>query len=190
MAMTLANKITIARIIAVPVFIALMLYYRMGHDGFRWAALAVYIVAEISDVVDGYIARNFRQKTLAGSILDPLADKALFISALFCLYHVGHEAGWVVQLPLWLVVAFAARDIILILGSLLLQVYFGALEIKPNVWGKLTAFLQVACVIAVFLQWHMALWMWWLALVVTVISGIIYMQEGIKRLNDGHHGRH
>jgi phosphatidylglycerophosphate synthase len=92
-----------------------------------------------------------------------------------------------VQLPLWLVVAFAARDIILVVGALLLQIHFGALEIKPNVWGKLTAFLQVACVVAVFIQWHMALWMWWVALGVTIISGVIYMQEGIKRLNDGHH---
>ncbi|MBF0331966.1 MAG: CDP-alcohol phosphatidyltransferase family protein [Candidatus Omnitrophica bacterium] len=185
--MTLANKITIARIIAVPVFIALMLYYTPGHDEFRWAALTVYIIAEISDVVDGYIARNFKQKTLAGSILDPFADKALFISALLCLYHVGHEASWAVQLPLWLVVAFIARDTILVLGSLLLQIHFGALEIKPNIWGKLTAFLQVACVVAVFVQWHMALWMWWAALGVTIISGIIYMHEGIKRLNNGRH---
>jgi cardiolipin synthase (CMP-forming) len=190
MALTLANKITIARIIAVPVFIATMLYYRQGQEEFRWIALGVYLLAEVSDVVDGYIARHYRQKTKAGSILDPLADKMLFISALLCLYHVGREAAWTVQLPLWLVVAFVARDVILIMGALLLQVHFGALEVKPNIWGKLTAFFQVLCVIAVFIQLQLALWMWWAALAATVVSGLIYMQEGIKRLNDGHNGSH
>ncbi len=187
MMLTLANKITIARIIAVPVFIAVMMYYQMGHREFLWIALGVYVLAEVSDVVDGYVARHFRQKTRAGSILDPLADKALFISVLLCLYHAGHGAGWAVQLPLWLVIAFISRDVILVLGSLLLQVHFGSLEIKPNIWGKMTALLQVVCVVAVFLQFPMALVMWWAALAVTVISGIIYVQEGIKKLNDGHH---
>ncbi len=187
MALTLANKITIARIMAVPVFIGLMLYYKSGHEAYRWTALSVYILAEISDVVDGYVARHFRQKTRAGSILDPLADKAIFISALLCLYHVGNEAGWAVRLPLWLVVAFMARDVILVLGALLLQVVCGAIEIRSNVWGKLTAFLQAVCVIAVFIQWPLALGMWLAALAVTIISGIIYMMEGIKRLNNGHH---
>ena len=190
MTLTLANKITIARIIAVPVFIAIMLYYRQGHEEYRWIALGVYVLAEISDVVDGYIARHFRQKTKAGSILDPLADKMLFISALLCLYHVGREAAWAVQLPLWLVVAFVARDVILIMGALLLQIHFGMLEVKPNIWGKLTALLQVLCVIAVFIQLPLALGIWWVALGATIISGIIYMQEGIKRLNDGHHADH
>lgn len=190
MALTLANKITIARIIAVPVFIAVMLYYGEGHEVFRWIALGVYLLAEISDVIDGYIARHFRQKTRAGSILDPLADKMLFISALLCLYHAGQQAAWAVQMPLWLVIAFVARDVILIMGALLLQVHFGALEVKPNAWGKLTAFLQVLCVVAVFIQLPLALWIWWVALAATVVSGIIYMQEGIKRLNDGHHADH
>jgi cardiolipin synthase (CMP-forming) len=190
MRLTLANKITIARIIAVPVFVGLMLSYKPGHEEFRWLALAVYLLAEVSDVVDGYIARHFRQKTKAGSILDPFADKVLFISALLCLYYVGLQSGWAVQLPLWLVVAFVSRDIILLLGSLLLQVHLGVFEIKPNVWGKLTACFQAICVVAVFLQLPMTLWMWWAALAATVISGIIYMQEGIKRLNNGQFDSH
>jgi CDP-diacylglycerol--glycerol-3-phosphate 3-phosphatidyltransferase len=190
MALTLANKITVARIMAVPVFIALMLSYEPGREHLRWIALGVYILAEVSDVVDGYIARHFRQKTKAGSILDPLADKFLFISVLLCLYHSGIQAAWAVQLPLWLVVAFVARDIILVLGSLLLQIHLGMFEVKPNIWGKLTAFFQVLSVIAVFIQLPLALWMWWAALAATVVSGLIYIQEGIKRLNDGHHSDH
>ena len=187
MALTLANKITLARILAVPFFIALMLYATPARPEFHWAAFAVYLLAEVSDVVDGYIARHYRQKTRAGSILDPLADKLLFISALLCLYRQGSAFGWAVQLPLWLVIAFIARDAILVLGALLLQVHAGALEIKPNIWGKMTACFQAVCVVAVFLQWPMALLMWWVALGVTIVSGIIYMQEGIGRLNNGQH---
>ncbi|MEI8012552.1 MAG: CDP-alcohol phosphatidyltransferase family protein [Candidatus Omnitrophota bacterium] len=187
MGLTLANKITVARIMAVPVFVALMLYATPARPEFHWAALAVYLLAEISDVVDGYVARHYRQKTLAGSILDPLADKLLFISALLCLYRQGDIFNWAVQLPLWLVVAFIARDVILVLGALLLQLHAGALEIKPNIWGKMTACFQAVCVVVVFLQWPIALWMWWAALAVTVASGMIYIQEGIRSLNNGRH---
>jgi len=89
-------------------------------------------------------------------------------------------------LPLWLVIAFVARDVILILGGLLLQMQSGTFEVQPNIWGKATAFLQAVCVIAVFVQFPLALGILWVAFAAAVISGIIYMQEGIKRLNDGH----
>ncbi len=184
MSLTLANKITIGRIILIPVFIAVMMYYTEAREYLRWYALGIYLFAEITDVVDGYIARHYRQKTKAGSILDPLADKLLFISALLCLYKVGLDHDWAVRMPLWLVVAFVSRDIILILGSFLVELKVGIVEIRPNVWGKVTAFFQVVCIVAVFLQFHLALFVWWVALCSTVISGIMYMKEGIKVLND------
>jgi CDP-diacylglycerol--glycerol-3-phosphate 3-phosphatidyltransferase len=187
MGLTLANKITIGRIIIVPVFIATMMSYSPDRAYLRWVALAIYLVAELTDVIDGYIARNYRQKTRAGSILDPLADKLLFISALICLYKVGVDHNWVVQLPLWLVVAFVSRDVILVVGSFLLELKVGSLEIRPNMWGKVTAFLQAVSIIAVFLQLTLVAVIWWVALAATVISGVIYMKQGIGVLNDGHH---
>jgi len=187
MGLTLANKITIGRIIIVPVFIATMMSYSPDREYLRWVALAIYLLAELTDVIDGYVARNFRQKTKAGSILDPLADKFMFISALICLHKVGVDHHWPLQLPMWLVVAFVSRDIILVLGSFLLEIKVGSLEIKPNMWGKATAFLQAVCVIAVFCQWPLVSTIWWLALAATVISGVIYMKHGIGVLNNGHH---
>ncbi|NTV29185.1 MAG: CDP-alcohol phosphatidyltransferase family protein [Candidatus Omnitrophica bacterium] len=186
MALTLANKITIGRILIIPVFIAVMMYYAPEREYIRWLALAIYLLAEVTDVIDGYIARNFRQKTRAGSILDPLADKMLFVSALLCLYKVGVDHGWAVRMPFWLVVAFASRDIILILGSLLLEVNSPGFEIRPNFWGRLTAFLQVVCVVAVFLQLAAGIVIWSVALAATVLSGVIYMKEGIRVLNNVH----
>jgi CDP-diacylglycerol--glycerol-3-phosphate 3-phosphatidyltransferase len=187
MGLTLANKITIARFIAIPILVGLLLYYTPEREYIRWIALGLYLLAEITDVVDGYIARNFRQKTKAGSILDPLADKLLFLSTLLCLYQVCVDHHWPVVIPLWLVVAFFTRDAILIIGGFLLEMKRGFIEIRPNLWGKATAFLQVVCLTAVFMQFPLALVILQLALVVTVVSGIIYMKEGIKVLNDGHH---
>jgi len=185
-ALTLANKITIGRILLIPVFIGVLMYYSPERDYWRWWALGIYLLAEITDVVDGYVARRFYQKTKAGSILDPLADKLFLMSALILLYVLGEKFAWPVRLPLWLVVGFVARDVILVLGGLLIELKHSTMEIRPNTWGKATAFLQVVCVVAVFVQFHLAYVTWWLALTAAVISGVIYMKEGIKVLNDGH----
>ena len=187
MGITLANKITIGRFLLIPALIATILSYTPQQEYLRWWALGLYLFLEITDVVDGFIARKFRQKTRAGSILDPLADKALFLSTLLCLYKISREFHWEVSMPLWLVVAFFTRDILLVVGGLLLEIKRGNIEITPNFFGKLTAFLQVVCIALVFLQWHVVLLVWWLALAVTVISTVIYMKEGIRVLNDDGH---
>ena len=86
--MTTANKITIGRILLIPVFVLLAIYYgesvRSGQpdDRLRWAAVIVFVVAAGSDALDGYIARRFQQRSRLGVILDPLADKALLVAAL------------------------------------------------------------------------------------------------------------
>ena len=184
MGLTLANKITIGRILLIPVFIAVALSYSPDREYLRWWALGIYLLAGITDVIDGYIARRFYQKTRAGAILDPLADKFFLISALIVLYVLGERFGWAVRFPLWLVVAFVARDVILILGGLLIELRRCPMEITSNAWGKATAFLQVVCVVSVFVQLAMAAMVWWLAVAAALVSGVIYMIEGIKVLND------
>lgn len=186
MGLTLANKITIGRILLIPIFIILLLSYAPERVVYLWWALGIYLTAEITDVIDGYIARRFYQKTKAGSILDPLADKFFLMSALITLYVQGERYAWAVRFPLWLVVAFVARDVILILGGLLIELKRCSMEIKPNAWGKATALLQVVSVVAVFVQFNLAHLVWWLAVVAAVVSGLIYMREGIKALNDEH----
>jgi cardiolipin synthase (CMP-forming) len=185
MGITLANKITIGRFLLIPVLIALLLYYTPERDYIRWYALGLYLLLEITDVVDGFVARHYRQKTKAGSILDPLADKVLFLTTLLCLYRLGADFQWPVRLPLWIVIAFFTREAILIIGGFLLEMKRGGIEIKPNRWGKLTAFLQVVCLTAVFVHFYLAHVVWIIALAATIISGVIYMKEGIRLLNDG-----
>ena len=88
--MTTANKITLFRVILIPVFLILL------YTGAKWAALAVYIVACISDTVDGYIARHYNQVTVFGKFMDPLADKILVLSAMCWFIEVGQMHGWLV----------------------------------------------------------------------------------------------
>ena len=92
--MTTANKITIARMVLIPVFLIL------AYAGCTWWALAVYIIACLSDTVDGYVARHCNQVTNFGKFMDPLADKMLLLAAMVYFVEVGLMPGWAVALVL------------------------------------------------------------------------------------------
>ncbi len=183
MALTFANKVTIVRILTVPIFIAALLYYEPPDEYLRYIALAVFLFAVISDVIDGYIARTRHQKTKAGAILDPLADKLLLISAFICLTIKGNVLT-VVKLPLWLVVGVISRDVILLLGAMIIYLVQGNLSLIPSKWGKATTFCQICCALSVLLQWQLSPVLWYVTIGLTAISGFGYIREGIKTLND------
>ncbi len=182
--MTFANKITVCRILAVPFFISAVLYYTSEHDYLRYIALGIFMFAVVSDVIDGYIARTRHQKTKAGAILDPLADKLLLISAFICLYRIGPQFGDI-RLPMWFVVAVISRDISLLIGTMLIHLMHKELVIEPTIWGKASTFLQVLAVIGVLLQFKFSVVIWPIALIFIVISGVDYIRKGIKILNEG-----
>ena len=118
---TTANKITVFRMIMIPVFLVLL------YLGLRFWALAVYIIACLSDVADGYIARHYNQVTNFGKFMDPLADKMLVCSALICLVQLQ-------QLPAWVVIIVVSRDFI-ISGFRLVASDRGVV-IAASMWGK------------------------------------------------------
>ena len=182
MALTFANKVTIGRILIVPFFIATVLYYSPDRDYLRLVALGIFLVGVISDVIDGYVARTRKQKTKAGAILDPLADKFLLMSAFYCLYFISQQF-MVLKLPLWLVLAVISRDIILLLGSMIIQLISGNLVIAPTKWGKATTFFQVFCIIGILLQIEASSVLWYLTVLLTVISAFGYIYDGVKTLN-------
>ena len=183
MSLTLATKVTIGRILLVPFFIATVLDFSPDRPYLRWVALGLFLAAVISDVIDGYIARVHHQKSKAGAILDPLADKILLISSFICLYT---RRGTLEELsfPLWFVVAIISRDIILIIGATVIQLVTGKLEIEANRSGKTTAFLQVACILGMLLQWPFTQFFWYPAIAATLFSGVVYIKEGIKLINE------
>lgn len=182
MPLTLANKITILRIILVPVFIAVVLYYHPQRDYYRWIALALFVFSAGLDLLDGYIARRNHEFTKIGALLDPLADKLLLISAFVGLYVKGLQFP-LIHFPIWLVVGVISRDAILLLGTMVIHMAQCELVIKPNIWGKLATLFQVLCVIGILGQISGSSLLWPMTLALTIISGLLYVRQGIDMLN-------
>lgn len=189
MGLTFANKVTIGRILLVPFFIATVLYVSETRSILHVLCLLLFLTAVISDIIDGHIARTRGQKTRAGAILDPLADKVLLISAFICLYI---KRGYFTEpdFPLWFVVAIISRDVILLIGAMLVKLMTGRLDVEANKWGKVTAFLQIICILGVLLQMPITKLFWPLALAATIISGVMYIKEGISLINDSSGNNH
>jgi cardiolipin synthase len=107
--------------------------------GYYGTALAVFVVAGVTDALDGMIARITKQKTELGAFLDPLADKLLIISAFVTLALLR-------MLPVWLVVIVVSRDVILVLGGLVLYFMGHQFQSRPSIFGKATTVLQLLVV--------------------------------------------
>jgi len=177
--MNFANKISTFRILSVPFFIASLIYYSAQRPYFRFVALAIFVLGVISDAVDGYIARKSKLYSKAGLILDPLGDKLLLMSAFICLYL---KDGFLFRFPLWVTLIVISRDVIILLGALIVYIVRQDINISPTRWGKLTTTFQMASVIAVLLQLHFSAILWWLTAFFTLISGIDYVRRGFKAL--------
>jgi CDP-diacylglycerol--glycerol-3-phosphate 3-phosphatidyltransferase len=181
--MTLANKVTVARILLIPVFVVLIVYHRKtGEDWQRWAALAVFLLAALSDALDGWIARRFNQRSELGAILDPLADKLLMLAALILLSRP--QPPHLVQLPLWLVATVLSRDALIVLGLALVHYTCEKTRIRPHLTGKIATVLVMAAVVLALLDtWPSILhWTCILATAATGISGIIYFTDGLRQI--------
>lgn len=136
--MNLPNLISIARLLAVPLTIWLML------EGMHFAAFWVFIAAGISDAVDGYLARRLNARTVLGGYLDPLADKALLMTVYLTLGYQG-------ELETWLVILVVSRDIMIIGGSLLLLILTDSFEVDPLTVSKINTVTQIALAGAILL---------------------------------------
>jgi cardiolipin synthase (CMP-forming) len=184
-AMTTANKITILRILLVPYFVVQLLYY--VHDGNEmelFLAVLAFSVAALSDGLDGFIARRYHQQSELGTILDPLADKFLLLSGLIVLSLDNRP--YLERIPLWLTAVVLSRDVILVLGLVILHYTFGRIKVVPRLVGKAATLWQMVTVIWVLLRWD-AFWLYYWALgaaLFTGISGIFYVRDGILYLSE------
>jgi CDP-diacylglycerol--glycerol-3-phosphate 3-phosphatidyltransferase len=174
----LPNRITLGRVLLVPLFVVLALWQFPGHD--IWAAL-LFAVAAGSDAMDGRLARRRNQITTLGKFLDPLADKLLVCSAYIALLALG-------RLPAWMVIVIVCREFI-VSGVRMLAADAGVV-IAASPLGKLKTALQIISVILLLLA-TLAIWpqplyhtltliLLWLALLATVASGADYVQQGAK----------
>ncbi len=130
----LPNALTVARgLLAAPLAAAIL------GERYDWA-LAVMVIAGLSDALDGFLAVRYGWESRLGAVLDPIADKLLMSTAMACLWLV-------LALPLWLLVLVLARDVVIMLGSLAWWLRFGPFTPEPSVAGKFTTLMQVVLVL-------------------------------------------
>lgn len=187
--LTLANRITVIRILGVPVFILLIIRYLRAlnegqHDpGFRWAALILFILIAATDALDGYLARSRNEITTLGKMLDPLADKALNLSALILLTRPSIPA-LNPQFPVELSLLVISRDVILIVGAFLVHHEHGKVHITPRLSGKLATVALMLAIIYILFQGPalpFTIWVWITGGLVS-LSAIQYFIDGIRQL--------
>lgn len=168
------NLLTIFRILLVPVFIILIINYELK------TALLVFILAGITDSLDGLIARIFNQKTKLGAYLDPVADKLLLASAYIILAVKG-------ILPNWLSIIVVSRDVIILTGIVVLVMMGKSMEIKPSIIGKITTALQILTVVLIIIEPHLSSTITSsiipLTAIFTVASGIYYIYRGTEMIS-------
>ncbi len=171
--LNLPNILTIARILMVPFFIAALLYR------YNQYALALFIVASLTDVLDGFVARMSNQKTRFGEVLDPIADKLLLMSS-FVIFAI---LGWV---PLWLTITVLSRDVIVIIGTVILYLSTGMLVMQVTRTGKLTIALQVAMLAYILIRVNYLgdagspMIFYFVVLISTAASGVQYIMKGLR----------
>jgi CDP-diacylglycerol--glycerol-3-phosphate 3-phosphatidyltransferase len=190
--MTLASKITITRILMVPVFAVLALAYGKSvasgvpDETLRWWALGVFVAASGSDGIDGWVARHFNQISKFGAFIDPIADKALLLTGVVTLSLVDWgESGW--RLPLWFAAIVVLRDCIILGGIVVLWKNRRKVKIAPHWSGKLTTVAQMFA-----LGWVMLrvvdvspVWPCAVAAALTFWSGLEYIRHGYEILRGG-----
>ncbi|WP_250126125.1 CDP-diacylglycerol--glycerol-3-phosphate 3-phosphatidyltransferase [Chroococcidiopsis sp. CCMEE 29] len=167
--MSLPNWVTFSRLLVLPV----LLYYLQNPTAeTRWLSLAIFIVAAMTDWLDGYLARKLNQVTELGKFLDPLVDKLVVLAPLLALIELG-------QVPAWGVFLILARELS-IAGWRVTPSLTGTVVVGANFWGKLKTVSQIAA-IAILISPLSARWIapsliaFWISVILTLISGVIYL---------------
>ena len=172
--MNLPNKLTVLRVVLVPFFVAALLISK-SVEPMKWAALVLFIVASLTDLLDGKIARKYNLVTTFGKFMDPLADKVLTISGMICLIELG-------RIPSWIVVIIVAREFI-ISGFRLIATEHG-IVIAANYWGKFKTTFQMIMIILMIMNLPALSLVtdivMWIALLLTIISLATYIMQNME----------
>jgi len=179
--MSLADKISLVRILLAPLVVASLVYYDPTRDGLRYLALGLFLIGVVSDALDGFIARSTRQQSPLGTLLDPIADKLLILSALISLSTIRALPEWM-RIPAWFNLIVISRDAMLVAGTVLLFALTGKLTVKPSPLGKLTIVAQMLVVLTVLLRLPIKTELLIIAACLTMLSGIGYIRMGVRLL--------
>jgi len=178
--MNLPNKLTILRVIMIPFFVFALMLENGANQTYRYIAAAIFIIASLTDLLDGNIARKYNLVTNFGKFMDPLADKLLVCSALICMIELG-------QLPAWMVLIIIAREFII--SGFRLVASDNGVVIAASYWGKWkTTFQMISVVLLIFnIEALSAITnaTVWIALALTVISLVDYIVKNAGVLLEG-----
>ena len=181
MTMTTANQLTLLRLFLIPAFVILLVYGRPG-----WA-LVTFLIAGVTDGLDGLIARWKRQQTSLGAFLDPLADKLLLVTAFVALTVPGLDL--VNKFPLWLTILVISRDVVIVATVAIVNLAIGHRSFRPSMLGKIaTATYVVTCVVVMFFNYlgrtsalvEVGVW---ICMAVTLVSGFHYIWHASRIIN-------
>lgn len=180
MQMNLPNKLTILRVLMIPFFVVFMLCNVTGAAD-KWIAVALFVLASLTDFLDGYIARKYNLVSNFGKFMDPLADKLLVSAAMICLVEMG-------RLPAWVVILIISREFI-ISGFRLIASDNGVV-IAASYWGKFKTVFQMAMIIVLICNLGgvfeiVETVLIWISLILTVVSLVDYVVKNIDVLKDG-----
>jgi CDP-diacylglycerol--glycerol-3-phosphate 3-phosphatidyltransferase len=189
--MTLANKITIARLCLVPVFGFYEWQYGASvvngrpDEWIRLIAILLFILAAAMDGLDGFIARRFNQRSRLGAILDPIADKGLVFTAILVLAMTNRADSF----PIWFPIAVIGRDVILAIGFLFLSKSIGRVDIRPSKIGNAATLLQITSILWLLLGIARVgqIFLIALATLFTVASGLGYVADGLRQAREAFH---
>lgn len=179
--LTLANQLTLLRMLLIPAFVILVVYGQLG------LALVVLFVAGVTDALDGLIARRAGQKTTLGAWLDPMADKLLLTSAFVVLTVPGTPLAY--RIPLWLTVLIISRDIVIIVTVAIVNLAIGRRTFRPSVWGKAaTAIYILTCLVFMVVNfaggpYGIARACVYASLAITIISSLHYIAHATRIVN-------
>jgi CDP-diacylglycerol--glycerol-3-phosphate 3-phosphatidyltransferase len=173
--MTIPNILTLFRIVLVPVFIFMVyLSAQTGQGHYRYIALGIFLIASITDYLDGYLARNLNQESYIGRILDVTADKLLIMSAVIAFVIFKNLP---LNLPLWVAIVILLRDLLVICGVIWVCTKTKKFYVKPNIFGKVGITFEMLMVISILLAFKFSFVIWQIAALLAVISAVIYAFE-------------
>ncbi|MBU2567921.1 MAG: CDP-alcohol phosphatidyltransferase family protein [Elusimicrobia bacterium] len=168
--MNIANILTITRIFMAPLFVYLLI-----RDPYGFITVSVFVLTSVTDALDGFIARHFRQKSNIGTLLDPVADKVLILSSYYVLTSMN-------KTPLWLFTFIIGKEIIVISGWLLTYILSGSAKISVHFLAKITVILQLCTILCVLLRMPYLVILYNITAAATVLSTIEYCVQGGREL--------
>ena len=181
----------------IPVFVTMAIYYgesiKRGQplEWQRFAAIAIFILAAVSDGLDGYVARRYNQRSALGIILDPIADKGLLLSGIITLSitnwsDIDPDYG---RFPAWFPVLVISRDAVIVVGAAILYFLNGKVQVKPRWSGKVATVCQMIAIGWVMLQFRF-IPLFYIVIgagFFTLLSGVVYVMDGVRQLQaEGH----